>query len=715
MARPHVTPPEPIDLTDQRIQIGDTTAFVTKFNTTQDQFERFSTETDAYTTQLSALGDYLEQRADSADADAAATAADRLAVAGDKTAVAVDRAAVADDKTAVASDRQAVETAASQVANDQQTVATDKTAVATGRAAVESAASQVANDASAAAESADSASSSAQTAAQLRDQTQALRDQAEAIVVDDDVRAAMRDAMAGSAVTITNSTAPGAPAGGSWSIQLRAMSRQVGGQVVNFAITWWDGQQETIYPPNGVLFASHAVDRPVGETVTATVTAYDDIGNESEPYPITATVSADAAPTGTVSIGTVTQAQPGDTIQFAFTGATDPDGGSVMYQVVDEAGLTWSKTTGIVAGEIVTASVPLSYEGSPALVSACAVSSRGVQGAAATKSITISRADIIGVSLLETGGPGGTWQHIDVNGNAIARPSTSWFNSHPVWGGMSDQMIDGQHMVFVPRFYYKRGEDALGNDAWWISPVEYAGFTLMPAFMYGGRAIDGFWVGKYQASLIGDELASRPWVLPAVSKTLAQFMTHATNRNSGGVQGFRIWHYDMWLAVQWLYLIENATMDSQAHTGRGRVSTGSAASVSTADVAEATYRGIVGLWGNVYQWMDGARALNDVIERRSYNGSWTSTGESVSNSGSANYPLTFRPSSPQQFIAGTYRTGNGNATLPDYVRWRNGGEYYPFVGGSWSTAASAGLWYVNCGGSASSAYSHVGARLARVV
>lgn len=389
MARPQVTPPAPIDLTDQRIQIGDTTAFVSKLNTTQDQFERFSEETDAYANQLNALGDYLEQRADSADDDAAATADDRKAVYRFHTVVAADREAVATDKTAVATDRQAVEAAASQVASHQQTVAADKADVADDRQAVEAAASQVASDASAAAESADTASNAAQTSQQLRDQTQALRDQAEAIVVDDDVRAAMRDAMAGSAVTIIHNTAPSAPAGGSWSIMLRALSRQLGGQVVSFAITWWDGQQETVYPPNGVLFASHTVDRAVGETVTATVVAYDDIGHASTPCEITATVSADAAPTGTTSIGTVTQSSPGDTIQFVFTGVIDPDGGNVTYQVIDEAGLTWSKTADIVTGEIVTASVPLSYKGSTALISACAVSSKGIQGAAATKSIEV--------------------------------------------------------------------------------------------------------------------------------------------------------------------------------------------------------------------------------------------------------------------------------------------------------------------------------------
>jgi hypothetical protein len=124
----------------------------------------------------------------------------------------------------------------------------------------------------------------------------------------------------------------------------------------------------------------------------------------------------------------------------------------------------------------------------------------------------------------------------------------------------------------------------------------------------------------------------------------------------------------------------------------------------------------VGLWGNVYQWIDGARTLSSVIERRDYSGAWQSTGESVPNGGSDTYPITFRESAPQEFIPNTYSTSNDStATMPDYVRWRDSGEYYPSVGGYWSLGANAGLWCVYCNFSASTAFSHIGARLARIV
>ena len=238
----------------------------------------------------------------------------------------------------------------------------------------------------------------------------------------------------------------------------------------------------------------------------------------------------------------------------------------------------------------------------------------------------------------------------------------------------------------------------------------------MRAFVLDGVECDKFEYGKYQASVSGGKLQSVPGVLPAANRSLTQFIADAQARNVGGVEGFRAHHYDMWTAVQWLYLVEMATMDSQTATGEGRVNASSAAAVDAADVAQATYRGIVGLWGNVYQWMDGVRTLNSVIQRRDYNGAWESTGEAVPAAGGAQYPITFRATGDEQFIANTYSSSNDStATLPDYRRWRDAGEYYPIVGGYWSDGASAGHWYVSCNYSASYVRSSFGSRLARVV
>ncbi len=336
-------------------------------------------------------------------------------------------------------------------------------------------------------------------------------------------------------------------------------------------------------------------------------------------------------------------------------------------------------------------------------------------------------ANIVGVCCTATGGDGGTWVWVDEAGGTIAAPGSAYFAAHPVFGGMQDVTIDGQAMVKVPKFYYKReviasGVNA-GKEAWWVSDQPVSGFEIHPAFRNAGADIDQIYVGKYQASSDGTKLKSVSGVLPAVSKSLTTFQTEAAARNTGGVTGFMLWSIFQWSAIQWLYLVENATMDSQEKTGMGRVSTSSAANVDAADVAQATYRGIVGLWGNVWQWMDGLKTVPTTgyinLWDRNGNKTWVDTGRKRAAADGTIYPTTFMDgvgagfNYDDVFIGDTGPTSNADATAPDYQYFALG-EYFPIVGGSWSNGLSAGLWNVSCGGAASDASTSVGARLAKV-
>lgn len=505
-----------------------------------------------------------------------------------------------------------------------------------------------------------------------------------------------------------------------WSIEAAATSRHVSGSVASFEATWWDGVIETVPASGGSATLSRAVDQPVGGEVSATVRALDDIGNASNPDTVTASVVATLPPAGPINISAPTQTGKNSTFQVSLTGATDPGGGPVTYEVTDTGTFVFSKTTGITEGELIDVTAPDVADDTAITFTVRAVDDKGGTSPTYSKTVTVLAAQVVGVEMTTTGGPGGVWNHIDEAGNAIATPTKSWFDAHPVWGGMQDVVVDGQQMVEIPKFYYKVGTSSSGNPARWISDQPLAGFTVMSAFEISSGEASAFQVGKYQASESGGKLQSVPGVKPLVSTTLTDFIAKAMARNAAGVAGFRLWHYDMWLAVQWLYLVENATMDSQAKTGEGRVNASSAASVDAADVAQATYRGIVGLWGNVWQWMDGVRTNGNVIERRDYDAAgWSTTGENApggSSSGSTQYPITFRLTGDEQFIADTFSTSNDNtATLPDYRLWRTGEPHYPFVGGYWSSGAGAGLWYVHCYYSASNAYSRFGGRLARIV
>lgn len=335
-------------------------------------------------------------------------------------------------------------------------------------------------------------------------------------------------------------------------------------------------------------------------------------------------------------------------------------------------------------------------------------------------------ANIIGVVCTATGG-GGTWVWIDSTGNAVT-PAVGYFNSHPVFGGIMDVTIDGQAMVKIPKFYIKRavlpvGSAYAGKECWLISDRPDEGFRLHPAFYNTGSVIDQIYIGKYQASSDGSKLRSVSGVLPVVSQSITTFKSLATARNVSGITGFMLWGMYHLSAIQWLYLVEMATMDSQTKTGAGRTSASSAANVDASDVAQATYRGIVGLWGNVYQFIDGIKTDGSQISLwdNSGNATFIPTGQwrsSTENGGY--YPITFMNQSGTTYNFGDVFIGdNVTSSATDALSTDTQslstviGDYVAAVGGNWGAGVGAGLWMLqNIASSAE--YSHYGTRLAKI-
>jgi hypothetical protein len=221
-------------------------------------------------------------------------------------------------------------------------------------------------------------------------------------------------------------------------------------------------------------------------------------------------------------------------------------------------------------------------------------------------------ASIIGLVQVATGGGAGTYQRIDENFTAVTRDA-AWFNNHQTYAGIVTQVIDDQQMVKIPKFYFKAGTVPSGTYAgkayWMISDQPASGFTVHPAFIgAGGAVLDQIWVGKYQAAYDGSsKLLSIPGVQPVVNIDYPTARARAYARNTGGASGFRLFSiYDL-SAIQMLATIEMGGLDMQSLIGQGRVSASSVANVDAADVAQATWRGIVGLWGNIWQMVDGIK------------------------------------------------------------------------------------------------------------
>jgi hypothetical protein len=333
--------------------------------------------------------------------------------------------------------------------------------------------------------------------------------------------------------------------------------------------------------------------------------------------------------------------------------------------------------------------------------------------------------EIIGVACTDATVKGGTWVWIDKDGNATT-PASGYFDAHAVWGGIEDQTIDGQAMVKIPKFYVKEGTVAsgtyAGKPARWLADGPAPGFHLLPSFMDSGDEIDQFWYGKYQASSDGTKMQSVAGVAPAVEKDLPTFQSEAAARNTDGVTGFMLHSLYQWSAIQWLYLIENKSTDSQTTTGDGRVNESSAANVDATDVAEASYRGIVGLWGNVRQWMDGLKTdgTQICVWDRTGNKTWVETGQTRTAAAGTIYPTSFMTASGTDYDFGDFFIGDDgdatgdNAMVPDQQYFNEASVYFPDVGGPWSSAAYAGLWFVNCNTAASNSSTYIGARLAKV-
>lgn len=227
------------------------------------------------------------------------------------------------------------------------------------------------------------------------------------------------------------------------------------------------------------------------------------------------------------------------------------------------------------------------------------------------------KGEAIGVILPESGKKSGTALYrVDKDIESVDSIASDYFNKHPLWSGIVREEIDGQVMVKIPAFAYKRGVADSGSNEGKrylvLAPADTteSGFERHPAFMKDGQPIDCFWVGAYQACVDpadAGKLGSRPGTMPFANADYSTMLARIQARNNDTVLGFMMCSIYQWAAIQMLYLVEYADTNSQTVIGKGN-SSGSAGAVKRVDdagVATSTYRGMVGLWGNIWQRIDG--------------------------------------------------------------------------------------------------------------
>ena len=337
---------------------------------------------------------------------------------------------------------------------------------------------------------------------------------------------------------------------------------------------------------------------------------------------------------------------------------------------------------------------------------------------------------VFGIARLKIGGGAGLWFHCDKEGEPLSL-KTSYFDRHPVYGGIERVLVDGQVMNRVPKFYVKHDMPASGSLAGskitFISPTRLDGYHVHPAFMNNGQEIPYYLLGCYKASMdsTNTKCQSVHGVYPAVSKDFSTFKGLCAARNVNGVSGFMMQDIYQTDAVKLLMLAEFATPDMQSVLGMGHVAGSGAVTVDSA-ANHTPWRGFYGLYGNVWEMVDGIRAdtnrrleiyrndgtrayVSTNLAMTVYNNSQGYTGwiTEMFSDVADGYDMgdVFIPKS------GDPTETNGTYADNHYGASPNGVCY---SGGDWGYGSAAGVFLVHFANTASNLSAHIGCRLAKV-
>ena len=503
----------------------------------------------------------------------------------------------------------------------------------------------------------------------------------------------------------------------------------------HYLVTVGSSVEVQVAATNGAASYSFTPSGNEGDVVTVKVRAVDALGNVS----LEATASTTLIRVG-IAAAVITSPANGETsvalaptftlAQMATIGGASDTAKKVRLQIATD-----TEFTNVVydTGEI-TASRTVSVPAANALdrntdykARAYWVGNAYGQGDwSSVVAFTTLDAQVLGVCQTATGSAGQTFARIDVSGTVATTPT---FNSHPIYSNIVEVTVDSQYMVRFPKFFVKRETLAsgayVGKDARLISDVALPGYDIHPAFLAqdGSTALDYLLIGKYQGSDGGSsKLASVPNVSPKVSINFTTMQTWCANRNTGGVSGFHLWNVWEWSMVDLLMLIELGGTDMQTLIGRGHVdnSPSGVQKVDHATVAQASWRGLVGLWGNIWQMCDGFKANATYYLMNMGKGYKETT---IAPPAAAIYPNSMLKddgtgwSFKHLFIGsgGSDKgTSNADSAYPDtQYLYKNSNEYVLYVGGDYGYGDNAGPFNARVYNFATYSDSLIGGRLAK--
>lgn len=306
--------------------------------------------------------------------------------------------------------------------------------------------------------------------------------------------------------------------------------------------------------------------------------------------------------------------------------------------------------------------------------------------------------------------------------------SSDFDNCYP-WSGIARETLStGDVMVKIPKFWYRRYRS--GNVEYLkIADKATSGFTLHPAFNHGGVATDYIYVGAYK-TIGGNKSASG--ASPLVSQTRATMRTNAKTKGTG----WGIIDISTLSAIQMLILVEFSNNNVQSVIGRGycdgnssACKTGTCNNVSgltgrpagTDGKVDVVWRGIEGLWGNVWEWVDGVNwnggtyyVCNDPSK---YADDTATNYAALSFKGATNWDSSYitqegldTGNNPHVMLPSAAGSGSGTTYACDACRSSTGWRVFPH-GGNWDSGSQGGLFAADLVLVSSGAAWHYGSRL----
>ena len=286
----------------------------------------------------------------------------------------------------------------------------------------------------------------------------------------------------------------------------------------------------------------------------------------------------------------------------------------------------------------------------------------------------------------------------------------SWFDDYMPWAGMErknyidGQIVDfvdysnGETYVYIPQFWSKIINDTEESKMYiYISAVQDSRFTLHPG--------SGKYMSRYECN---SNFLSAPGTKPKASTNLGGFRTGITAIDNKHYQ------YDIHThaALELLYIVEFAHLNTQSKIGAGITSGGAALTIGETDiltyhtgrvngtadnVSAVQYRWIENLWGNVWSWVDGILIQNRLVyicnDRTKYANSITSDYESTGlyTPTNSNWHKTDQDYNNCYLIPLT--TGSSDSTYTCDYYYCTSGLRGLNVGGRYGNGSHAGLFF----------------------